>query len=150
MKRLFSVLLLCLSLQVSGKHHPLDVVGTPLQQDFKLLYREVFEAETLYVGEWTLSKRLSLEGLGRAKEFLEHDLLTSWQPCEDVIPSPISYLGYQGSGEDHVYISFDCADGSQADLIQSVVLFPRLEKGTYLYIVEIDKSRRPKNDIWED
>ena len=47
MKRLFPALLLCLSLWSKADEfsQPFDVVGTPLQQDFKVLYREVHKAE---------------------------------------------------------------------------------------------------------
>lgn len=43
----------------------MDGVGTPLQQDFKDLYREAYLAETRYVGEGFLHKSVSAGRVAR-------------------------------------------------------------------------------------
>ena len=87
MERLVPALLLCLSLQALGADRylsgPIDVVGTPLQQGFKDLYREVHRAETEGVGDM-LFKSVSAGWRNRAEEFLEHTDFATHHPCEEV------------------------------------------------------------------
>ena len=88
MKHLFPALLLALAVQALGADKYLsdniDVVGTPLQQDFKRLYREVHLAETDRVFEGTSFKSMSTGWVYRMEEFLEYPAFTSHHLCEEV------------------------------------------------------------------
>lgn len=154
MKRLFPALLICLSLQVQGKDFnytdPIDLIGTPLQQDFKLLYREALQAAILGADEEILAKELSWEGRARAKKFLEHSLFKAEHPCREIELHPHVTTRPRENNEDQVNIWFLCADGSHRNLNQSAVLFLRIRNGAYRYLVQFYWKRRPANSIWDD
>lgn len=152
MKRLFFALLLCLPIQVFGDTNylsdPMDMVGTPLQQDFKLLYREVYAAETLQVEDTGLLKQVRQEWFDRAGKFLANAIFAPYHQCEEV-DAGAPRLGYQRNDKGTVYIPFECAVG---DKNRGYVAFLSLgEKyGSHQYLVKIFWRQKPKNNIWDD
>lgn len=156
MKHLFSILLVCLSLRAlgwdSGFSEPVDVVGTPVQQDFKLIYREVLQADTLHASEKSLTKRMDQDWWVRAKKFLEHDIITTLHPCEEVALLASPGLGIQEDNKDEVSLYFKCAGGLHKNLHQIAYFYLGVEGDAYQYLVRFLRVevKELKHSIWED
>ena len=151
MKNLLPALLLLFSFQAEGKKEPwgrtdeINLIGTPLEQDFELLHREVLMAETLETAEDHEVKALSRDGYDRAVKFLEHSLLKSQHTCEAVKPDPYPSFGFpQITFVDRVVIWFDCADGSYDFLYQNVSLYVRVRDDETQYLVDFYWRTKPR------
>ena len=155
MKRLFPALLMCLSLQVLGEEpyfsEPVDVVDTPLQQDFKSLYRKIVRSSTGSTTEDGYQSKLLGGELIPAARFLEHDLFSmSKHPCAGITVDIFALVIPQESEEDRVVIGFDCSDPSRANGEQAAILQPIIVDDSYQYLVWFYRENRPENDIWTD
>lgn len=149
MKRLIPALLLCLSAQVLGADEYvseyIDVVGTPLQQDFKRLYREAYLAETDRVSYDSSFKSMSTGWVYRMEEFLEYAAFTPHHLCEEVEITYDPAVRHQ----DQIYVSFKCAVGEKS--IEHVAVLSLGVKGrSYQYLVHFYWNTVLENNIWDD
>ena len=146
-------LLLCLSLWAAADElsQPFDVIGTPLQQEFKYLYREVHKAETLYVDDYDLRKRVGKGWRDRATKFIGHDLLMPLHPCIGVnVPNASPGLSYQKHNKDDVTFLFECTEETNKRISGMARLYLKVENGESKYLVDFYWRMLPENYIWDD
>lgn len=129
----------------------IDVVGTPLQEDFKLLYREAQLAQTWEVGEFEITKPLSVAGRDRAKSIIEEKgPHLSFIPCEMFFVDDYLYVGRKSINKDMVSVPFLCSNNVFPNLKMFLELTLGRSPSTYKYFVRITKLHRPANSIWDD